>query len=120
MIPAGDRTYQQRSYRLEPEHMDTFLSIWTTRVVPMRERHGLHTLTAWVSKDRDRFDWITYVEEGDDFAAVEAAYFASDERRTLDPDPAQYLLEMDLRFVDPVLFDNGSADAGAHPGGGHA
>uniref|UniRef100_UPI001E5D5754 hypothetical protein n=1 Tax=Nocardioides sp. R-C-SC26 TaxID=2870414 RepID=UPI001E5D5754 len=73
--------------------------------VPMRARHGLHTLEAWLDRGDARFVWISYVDDGRGHAEVEARYLASDERRALTPDPAGWLLETDARMVQPVRWE---------------
>jgi hypothetical protein len=92
--------FQLRSYQIDPKDMTAFLEVWRDRVVPLRGQFGLHTLQAWVSLDRDRFDWITYVDEGAEFATVEAVYLQSNERQSLDPDPVSWISAMTVTFVE--------------------
>lgn len=101
-MSASAERFQLRSYRVDPDHLDDFLHTWETAVVPLRERYGLHTLEAWLSLEGSRFTWVSYVDEGADYAAVEAAYVASHDRRTLTPDPAGWLLDTDIHFARPV------------------
>lgn len=98
----GSERYQLRNYEVDPTHLAEFLFMWENVVVPLRERFGLHTLEAWVSLEGSRFTWVSFVDEGAHYAAVEAAYVASHERRSLEPDPAGWLLDTDVRFVRPV------------------
>lgn len=101
-MSATDARFQLRSYRVDPDHLDDFLHTWATAVVPLREKYGLHTLEAWLSVEGSRFTWVSYVDESADYASVEAAYVDSDDRRSLTPDPASWLLESDVHFVRPV------------------
>jgi len=58
-----------------------------------------------VIRERNQFVWILSYAGREDWAAQEAAYHNSPERRALDPDPGQYVAGQDRWFLTPVLSD---------------
>ena len=70
--------YQLRRYRIAPGKLDEFIGVWKAGVVPLRERFGFQVHGAW-SIELVGFD------------AADAAYYASEERRRLSPDPAEHI-----------------------------
>jgi hypothetical protein len=89
-------------YKIHPGKMDLWLEGWRTGVVPIREKLGFHVTQAWVIPEENTFLWMM-AYDGDNWAAQDAAYFVSPERKALDPDPAQYIAEMRQWFVTPVV-----------------
>ena len=77
--------------------MDDFVEEWHERVRPLRLAHGFSVLGPWVGEDGETFVWI--LGHDGDFEAAEEAYYASDERRALDPDPARHLAQIEIRFM---------------------
>lgn len=71
--------------------MDDFVSEWTAHVARIRRRRGFTIVGAWVIEDTDEFAWIIGYDGDDGFAAADAAYYASEERKAVDPDPARFV-----------------------------
>jgi hypothetical protein len=67
-----------------------WLDEWRERVAPLRRAHGFEILGAWLDEDERTFVWLL---AHDDYAAADAAYYASPERAALDPDPARLIVE---------------------------
>ena len=80
--------YQIRRYRVDAENMATFVAAWKSGVKPLRERFGFEIVAAFATKDE--FTWILAHET---FEAADQAYYESEQRRGLEPDPARYLRE---------------------------
>ncbi len=95
--------YQIRRYRIEAEKMDEFVALWRDEVVPLRERRGFKVHGAWVIEDSNEFLWIIGYNGPEGIAAGNEAYYASEERRSMDPDPAQFILDGDHDFARRVL-----------------
>ena len=92
-------TRQLRIYTLEPDQLAAFVEAWRDGVVPLRERFGFRVDGAWVAAD-GRFAWI--VAHDGDFAAADQAYYASDERARLNPDPASWVISADTVMIEPI------------------
>ncbi len=82
--------------------MEDFLTAWRQGAVPLRRRHGFQVLGAWTTEGQDRFVWIVGYEGGDSFQAADQAYYASPERKQLDPDPAGYIQHAEHHLLEPV------------------
>jgi hypothetical protein len=80
-------TWQLRLYRVRQGDLDEWVREWREHVLPLRRAHGFEVHGPWLSED-GRFVWIIGHA---DFEAADAAYYASPERRGLDPDPARHL-----------------------------
>lgn len=84
--------YQLRRYRIAAGRMDEFVRLWSERVVPLRERLGFVLHGAWVIEESNEFMWIIGYEGPQGLATANEAYYGSEERKSMSPDPAQYIL----------------------------
>ena len=94
---------QLRIFTINKGKMENFLEAWLKGVYPLRLKHGFKIEAAWVITERNEFIWILSYDGPEDWKAKEAAYYASAERTTLDPDPAQYIAKSEMWFITPVL-----------------
>ena len=92
--------YQLRIYTVHPGAMDAWIDEWRRHIGPLRRRFGFEVLGPWVTVD-DRFVWILGFG-GADWQAADDAYYASDERRAIDPDPARHLLHTEQWMMRPT------------------
>jgi hypothetical protein len=92
--------WQLRDYRVKPGEMSGWLDEWSVKIRPLREKFGFRVAGGWAVTDQDRFVWIIGHE---DFEAADKRYYASEERRALDPDPARHLAATDLHFVEAII-----------------
>ena len=69
--------------------MDAWIEEWHEHVRRLRLAHGFTIAGPWVGEDGTTFVWI--LGHDGDFETADAAYYDSDERRALDPDPARHL-----------------------------
>lgn len=94
---------QLRMYAIKPGEMDAWVREWKAGVVPLRRKHGFSIPAAWVLEGADRFVWILSYDGPEAWDAKEEAYYASQEREHLDPDPAKRIAKAEKWFVAPVL-----------------
>ena len=93
-------TSQLRVYQLVDGSMDAFLQEWREHIVPMREAFGFSVSGAWTIPQTNGFVWV--ISHDGDFEEADRAYFASDKRTALDPDPARHIASTDARLMQPV------------------
>ena len=91
---------QLRIYTLKPGRLEGFVALWREHVVPARQAHGFVVEHAWWDPELDRFTWI--VSHPGDFAAADAAYYASPERAGLPRNPGDDLAEVATRMLKPL------------------
>jgi hypothetical protein len=92
---------QLRMYRIKKGRLDDFIAAWLAGVYPLRTRLG-YTIQAWAVRESNEFVWLLSYDGPEAWDDKERAYYASPERKSLNPDPAQYVASMELRFLDPV------------------
>ena len=95
--------YQVRRYRIAPGKLDEFVHAWKAGVVPLREQFGFQFHGAWSIEESNEFVWVISYDRSEGFAAADAAYYASEERRRLSPDPAEYMVSSDQAPAQRVL-----------------
>ena len=96
---------QLRDYRIRSGELDRFAAEWSAGVAPLRRRVGFAIPAAWTVPDEDRFIWL--LEHAGNWARFEeadAAYYASPERRALDPDPARLIEEQRVVRLSAVTL----------------
>jgi hypothetical protein len=94
--------YQLRIYTARAGAMGAWVGEWRRHVEPLRRRFGFEVIGPWVMDEEDRFVWILGYAGEDGWDAADDAYYASAERRAIDPDPARHLLQTEHRMMRPA------------------
>jgi hypothetical protein len=79
-----------RVYTVKPGAMEAWLAEWRAHVYPLRLKLGFSIPAAWVVEGGERFVWLLEYA-GDDYEDANEAYYASQERRALEPEPTRHL-----------------------------
>jgi hypothetical protein len=95
--------YQLRIYEVKHGEMDEWLTDWREKVVPLRRSFGFEIVGAWVIEEENRFVWI--VGHEGDFGARDDAYYASPERKAIDPAPARHLDDVETKMMRSAPFE---------------
>ena len=93
---------QLRVFTIKPGKMKEWNAGWTRGVAPLRLKWGFSIPGAWVLEEANQFFWLLRYDGPEGFEARDAAYYASEDRKSLDPDPAQYIAKQETRFVTAV------------------
>jgi NIPSNAP len=94
---------QLREYTVNPGEMDAWLAEWREKIVPLRRRFGFEILGAWTIDGSDQFVWIITHQGPKSWSEADADYYASPERKAIDPDPARHLAKTGARLMTDVL-----------------
>ncbi len=95
---------QLRIYTIAPGHIREFLRAWTEGVVPLRRQFGF-SIAAWTVVGEETFVWIlTYHGEGS-IEDADRRYYASPERKRLQPDPAVWVTKRDERWLSALPLE---------------
>ena len=81
--------FQLREYTIEEGRLDDFVREWREVVLPLRVSLGFSVLGPWIEREANRFVWI--VGYDGDVEAANEAYYESDQRKAMNPDPARLL-----------------------------
>lgn len=96
------KTTQLRIYTIKPGELDRFVALWSKGVRPLREKKGFVVEGAWKIPSDDRFVWVVSYDGPESWEDANAAYYASPERKAMDPDPASFIIAQSTSFIDPV------------------
>ena len=84
-------TDQLRMYSIKPGEIAAWVEEWGQLIAPLRRRHGFEIMGAWTT-EADQFIWILrYDVPKSTWEEADAAYYASPERTTMQPDPARHI-----------------------------
>ena len=92
--------WQLRIYEIEPGQIETWIEEWREHVAPLRRRLGFRVLGGWVAGAT--FVWLLGYDGEDGFAAADARYYDSAERRSVEPDPARHIVSSEHRMLREV------------------
>jgi len=93
--------YQLRIYEVKDGQMEDFLGIFPA-VVEARQAVGFEVLGAWTIPEENQFIWIVGAEDG--IETTSERYYASEQRRAIEPEPAKLLETIDTRTMVAVPF----------------
>ncbi len=96
---------QLRVYTVKPGAMDDWVREWKEKIYPLRRKHGFQILGAWVVEPENKFVWILHYDGPEDWATKDGAYYASEDRKNVSPDPVRHLAKTEHWFLRPVLND---------------
>jgi hypothetical protein len=83
--------------------VDDFVDAWTTGVLPLREKYGFTFHGAWAVDETNEFIWVLGHADTKSFESANRGYYESDARKSLNPDPAQFIAEVSKLPARPVL-----------------
>jgi len=83
--------------------MDEWLSEWRAKLHPLRTQQGFHILSAWTIPELNRFLWIIKWEGKGSFEDADKAYYASHERKLVQPNPARHIEKSEHFYIEPIL-----------------
>ena len=92
---------QLRRYVINQGRLDQFITECKTGIGPLREKFGFTLLGAWSLPESSEFVWIIGRENG--FDDADRAYYESDERKQLSPDPAAHIEETHNSLAEIVV-----------------
>jgi len=107
--PARTSVAQLRLYTIDKGRLDDFAAAWRAGVYPLRTRLGYRIPFAAKIPSTNQFVWLLMYAGPESWEQKEAAYYASDDRKRLSPDPAQWIARPEQLMVDPVIVDAAAA-----------
>ena len=89
-------------YTINRGALDAFAIEWRDRIKPLREKFGFHVSGGWKIIETNQFVWFLSRDDSEDWDTQNQAFYQSDERCSLDPDPALHIARVEQYFVDGV------------------
>ena len=96
------KTTQIRIFTINKGKMEAFVDAWKKGVYPLRIKTGFTIDGAWVVKEKNKFIWLLSYDGSESFQAKDSAYYASQGRAAINPDPAQYIADVESYFLKQV------------------
>ncbi len=93
---------QLRIYRLDPDRVDEFVTLWREQILPARRAVGFKVQGAWVSREEAGFAWVVSHPGPGTFEEASQEYYDSEARRAISPPPDEFLVEVDTVMVERV------------------
>jgi hypothetical protein len=94
---------QLRIYTINRGALQTFTEEWEAKIYPLRLKIGFQVLGAWKVEATNQFIWFLAYNGSDSWEAMDKAYFESEERQTMIPDPARHIARIEQYFVESAL-----------------
>ena len=88
-------------HRIKEGKLDQFVDEWKAGVVPLREAFGFIFIGAWALPESNEVVWV--VQHDGDFDEANRAYYESNERKQLSPDPAVHIEESSHTAADVIV-----------------
>lgn len=95
-------TVQLRIYTINKGALQTFAREWEEKIKPLRIKLGFSIDGAWTVEATNQFVWIMSYDGPHAWADLDRAFFDSEERRAMTPDPARNIARMENFFMDPA------------------
>jgi len=97
---------QLRIYTINRGALQTFTEEWKLNIHPLRVKIGFRVLSAWTVEATNQFIWLLAYDGPESWEAKDQAYFESDERQAMVPDPARLIARVEQYFVESVLMED--------------
>jgi hypothetical protein len=93
---------QLRIYTINRGALREFAQEWQAKIRPLRVTFGFQVLGAWTVEATNQFVWLLAYDGPESWQAKDTAYYQSEQRRTIVPDPARHIARIEYHFVEPV------------------
>ncbi|MBJ6723373.1 NIPSNAP family protein [Geomesophilobacter sediminis] len=94
---------QLRIYTINKGQLQQFVAEWNEKLRPLREKLGFRVVAAWTVPETNQFVWVQRYEGDKSWEEQDKAYFASEERRVMQPDPGRLIARMETYDAEPAL-----------------
>ena len=94
---------QLRLYTINRDCLRQFAKEWKEQVLPLRIAHGFEIHRAWIIESSNQFAWLISYEGSDSWEVRERAYYASDDRSDMTPNPARLIARSEEFFLEDIL-----------------
>ena len=93
---------QVRIYTINKGELHQFVAEWTEKIRPLRQKLGFKIVAAWTLEATNQFLWVQRYDGEQSWEEQDQAYFASEERKAMVPNPGRLIARMEQYYADPV------------------
>ena len=94
--------HQLRIYKIDEGKFEEFLRLWLAGVFTLRQATGWE-VQAWAVPETSELVWILSRDcAREEWEEKERQYYSSPERKSVTPDPAQYVVDKEQRWIEPL------------------
>ncbi len=93
---------QLRLYTINKGCLQQFAEEWRELVLPLRQQQGWQIERAWLIEENNQFAWLLSCGEDENWADKDEKYYASANRRAMDPNPARLIAWAEEYFIEAL------------------
>lgn len=94
---------QLRIYTINRGSLQQFAEEWKQKVYPLRLEFGFQIHGAWILEKTNQFVWLISYDGPETWETREQAYYDSEKRKAMAPDPVRLIARPEQYFVESVL-----------------
>ena len=94
---------QLRIYTVNRGMMEQWVKLFTEKVVPMQENHGIKIGGMWVNEDKNQFIWTRSFADAEDIDTKVASFRSSPEWQAVSDHVMSHLAREDIQNMKPAL-----------------
>ena len=93
---------QLRVYTINRGALNEFAAEWEKMIKPLRLKLGFKIEGAWTVESSNQFIWIMSYDGPESWDSLDRAYFESEDRHAMKPDPARHIARMEHYTMEAV------------------
>ena len=94
---------QLRIYTINRGQLHQFAKEWREKIRPLRLELGFQVDGAWLLEETNQFVWLLTYEGPESWETKDSAYYASPDRRKMEPNPARLIARVEEYFVESAV-----------------
>jgi hypothetical protein len=97
-------TTQLRIYTINRGQLRQFAREWREKIRPLREHLGFTVGGSWLLEETNQFVWLLSYDGPEDWESKDRIYYASPERKSMDPNPARLIARAEEYFAEGFIL----------------
>jgi hypothetical protein len=93
---------QLRIYTINRGQLQQFAREWQEKILPLRLKLGFTVDGAWLVEAQNQFVWLLSYHGPEKWDNMDRAYYESEERQAMSPDPARLIARAEEYFARSV------------------
>jgi hypothetical protein len=93
---------QLRIYTINRGALEQWSREWEEKIRPLRLQLGFKVMGAWKIPETNQFVWLLAYAGPEPWETRDQAFHESEERQSMQPDPARHIARIEQYFVEPA------------------